>query len=277
MKNLILTLILISTSGFVSSAPKDSIITDFFERGTRWVSLDLVFDYEERIEKKENEDYVATINVYEIIGDTIINDSVHWKVTCKGYPNNRLSTCYETEHPYHYIGVKNGVIWHDSYERTNRKTLYEMGERFEIGDSIRYGHYVYQDTMFVDVIQKIDTIVLGNGYWGIIANDKYIYGLGHQSHPYYWAFENWNPTSNYYHSKGRFLCFFYKGEIILQDDELMELIKKSIGMDADHILPSAFNDRTDTDAPIYDLTGRRLKSAPKKGIYIQGGKKRVVK
>ena len=31
------------------------------------------------------------------------------------------------------------------------------------------------------------------------------------------------------------------------------------------------------DAPIYDLTGRRLNSVPQKGIYLQGGKKRVVK
>ena len=278
MRKKISTIILLCTLSITLPAQKDSIITDFLEEGTKWVELDLVFDYMERVEKSGNKEYIATINVYEIIGDTIINDSIHWKVRCKGYPSNNLSICYKTEYPYHYIGTKNGLIWHDSYKRINYNVLYELGGCFEIGNTIRY-YSLYSDSIFVDTIHKIDTITFCNGYKAIIANDEYIYGLGHKKHPLYWSFENWNPTSNYYHSLNRFLCFYYRGEIILQDDKLMEQIKKSIGIDPNQIIPFTIKEQSEseTDAPIYDLTGRKLDRVPEKGLYIQGGRKRLVR
>ena len=36
-------------------------------------------------------------------------------------------------------------------------------------------------------------------------------------------------------------------------------------------------DEDDSDAPIYDMCGRRLQSVPAKGIYIKGGRKYVVR
>lgn len=47
--------------------------------------------------------------------------------------------------------------------------------------------------------------------------------------------------------------------------------------EANHILLPTIDNHTDADTPIYDLAGRRLNRLPEKGIYIQGGKKRVVK
>ena len=154
--------------------------------------------------------------------------------------------------------------------------LYSFGEKgFSIRNNIVYLNQ--NDKYAQEAITQIDTIMLSGGYKSIIANEKYIYGLGHKSHPLFWSDEDWNPSLESYHSLNRFLCLFYRGEIILQGDKLMELIKKSIGMDANHILPSPFNAHTETDSPIYDLTGRRLDKVPEKGIYIQGGKKRTVK
>ena len=50
------------------------------------------------------------------------------------------------------------------------------------------------------------------------------------------------------------------------DDDLTTSIKLPIVKDED-----------DSDAPIYDMCGRRLQSVPAKGIYIKGGRKYVVK
>ena len=36
-------------------------------------------------------------------------------------------------------------------------------------------------------------------------------------------------------------------------------------------------EENDSDAPIYDMCGRRLQTVPSKGIYIRNGKKYVVK
>lgn len=46
---------------------------------------------------------------------------------------------------------------------------------------------------------------------------------------------------------------------------------------ASHILSPTTDNLTDTNTPIYDLTGRKLNGISQKGIYIQGGKKWVVK
>ena len=50
------------------------------------------------------------------------------------------------------------------------------------------------------------------------------------------------------------------------DDDLTTSIKLPVVKDED-----------DSDAPIYDMCGRRLQSVPAKGIYIKGGRKYVVR
>jgi hypothetical protein len=42
-------------------------------------------------------------------------------------------------------------------------------------------------------------------------------------------------------------------------------------------IESVLNDGADANAPIYDLSGRRVMNAVKGGIYIQNGKKFIVK
>ena len=42
-------------------------------------------------------------------------------------------------------------------------------------------------------------------------------------------------------------------------------------------IESVLNNSTDANAPIYDLSGRRVMNTVKGGIYIQNGKKFIVK
>ena len=277
MKKLLITLLILSANNLALLAQKDSIVTNFFEKGTKWVQLSLTFNYEEQAEMYGCKGRVATIDVYEIIGDTTIDNRTHWKVTCKGYPNHNLNICYNTADPYAYVGIENGTVWHSLYERTTYRELYHLGETFETGRTLQYWGAKLDGSMTEETIQRIDTITFCNGYRAIVANDKFIYGLGHKSHPLYWAYEDWNPIDESYHSCGRFLCFYYRGEIILQDDELMDIMTKSVDLTTTN-LPLVRQETTPPDnLPIYDLTGRRLYKLPEKGIYIQGGKKRVVK
>ena len=271
MKRLLVIFTIFCASNITLLAQKDSIITDFLEEGTAFVEVWLLYD-----DKSFSGKRVQKIFLNEIEKDTIINDTKYWAVSIRSWSDYDFDSCYKST-DYYYLAMKeNGkllVLYHNAVSPT---VLYNLGEKgFTMGNNIVYLNQNNEYSQ--ETVTQIDTIILNGGYRAIIANEEFIYGLGHKSHPLFWSDEDWNPELESYHSLNRFLCFFYKGEIILQDDELMELIKKSIGMDADHILPSTFNDRTKPDAPIYDLTGRRLKSAPEKGIYIQGGKKRVVK
>ncbi len=274
MNRLLAIVIMLYTSKFALFAQKDNIIIDFFEKGTRWVELDLMWDYKNTLEEYGNKGRIATINVYEIIGDTIIDNCKHQKITCKGYPNNRLDRCFWSG-SYYYVGMDDGILWQNSYKKTNYIMLYDFGRTFEKGGSIQYLNL--DNSISTEIVQSIDTIYFDNGYKGIIANDKFIYGLGHKSHPIYWSCENWNPESEGHHSLNRFLCFYYRGEIILQDDELMDLMLKSVDLTTSKILPSTIKEQSESNAPIYDLTGRILDKVPEKGIYIQGGKKKTVK
>ena len=271
MKRLILILMIsfINTTLF---AQEDSIVTNFFEKGTAFVEVWLRYD-----DKSLNGKRVQNIFLNEIEKDTIINNTRYWAVSIRSWYDYSTDTLGYKSPEFYYLAMKENGELQVLYCNVNSPiVLYSFGEKgFSIRNNIVYLNQ--NDKYAQEAITQIDTIMLSGGYKSIIANEKYIYGLGHKSHPLFWSDEDWNPSLESYHSLNRFLCLFYRGEIILQDDKLMELIKKSIGMDANHILPSPFNAHTETDSPIYDLTGRRLDKVPEKGIYIQGGKKRTVK
>ena len=54
-------------------------------------------------------------------------------------------------------------------------------------------------------------------------------------------------------------------------------MQKSVDFTTSKILPSTIKEQSESDAPIYDLTGRKLDRVPEKGLYIQGGRKRLVR
>lgn len=277
MKRLLVIFTIFCASNITLSAQNESIITNFLEKGTAWVEVRPSYYFFHALKQNDISSAEAEITYYYITNDTIVEGVKFWNLACKVLYNHHLDVAYGgTE--YAYIGLNNEGVLKEKFFFNAQDTshvLYNFGKQYEIGSRIRYAQRGDYNTLLECTVEEIDTVTFLNGTKGLIANDEFIYGLGHKDHPLFWAFVEEDDTEHF--DFNRFLCLFYRGEIILQDDKLMELIKKSIGMDAAHILPSTFNDRMDTDAPIYDLTGRRLKSAPEKGIYIQGGKKRVVK
>lgn len=271
MRKQLITFIIFCTSNLALFAQKDSIVTNFFEEGTVIVEVGLRFDYYQSLEK--GEPGYADIYWQEIVSDTIINEKQYWGMLFKMWDCLDFNHCYETP----FSGGFSVRLSDDGtlYYTPNDHVLYKFGKEFKVGGTIEYRSPYHKD-MVSETITKIDTITFSNGYKAIVANDEIIYGLGHKKHPIFWYYEDYNPTSMHYYANGLFLCFYYRGEIILQNDELVEQLKNSISMTNEIQQIKSLNEAEYNRFPIYDLTGRRLDKVPEKGIYIQGGKLRFV-
>lgn len=283
MKRL-LVIYLLSITGFyfAYSQEKKKSLDDYFKAGSAWIDVRLAMSYDGGYHGvyTPEESYKCVMNY--IIGDTLIEGVKYLK------GNNR---CWISSYSYDFIEIEGCWIFRTdslnrlwSYNR-NEKTeelLLDFGREFEVGDTIKdLGVGINQEfeISVVDTLNFLDGCKGWQTYHGVY---NCIYGIGNNICSPFSSHDD--PVED-----GKtwfFLCFIRDGDFlyvkehlkeILNNDGFVERVMKSFKKDADHILPPTFNDRTDTDAPIYDLTGRRLKSAPEKGIYIQGGKKRVVK
>ena len=277
MKRL-LVIYLLSITGlyFAYSQELRKSLDDYIKKGSAWIDV--------RLEKSYNGGYHGVYTPKEsykcvITGDTLIGDVKYLK------GNNR---CWISSYSYDFIELEGcwiirtdslNRLWSYNKNKKKEELLLDFSKNFEVGDTI-----INTDSYWSSkhVISEVDTISFLDGSKGWGSNRKYIYGIGNIScSPFSSGTDAYEDGRAWF-----FLCFIRDGEFlyiveslkeILNNDGFVERVMKSFKKDADHILPPTFNDRTDTDAPIYDLTGRRLKSAPEKGIYIQGGKKRVVK
>lgn len=270
MNRLLVTLIILCASSLVLLAQRDSIITNFLGKGTAWVEVKLAYGFEDCLEKGETA--FAKLYHYYIDRDSVIDGEHAWIVNAQMMYNQNLKSAYKFS-DLCAINMNNAnEIWYKSMTGGQNYLLYDFYD-FCIGGTISYGNSEYGWKSFCDSIERIDTIVFKNGHKGLLANQTYIYGLGHKDYPLWWAFKT-DYEDDTFDSPSILLCFFYKGEIILQDDELMEQIKKSIGINK--IVSPMHSEQSEVNTPIYDLTGRRLDKVPKKRIYIQGGKLRFV-
>lgn len=73
-----------------------------------------------------------------------------------------------------------------------------------------------------------------------------------------------------------FLSFYRDGELLLEDMELREAIEKRINDVKTGISAIVPDEKTEPGA-MYDLSGRRIDKKPTRGMYIQNGRKYVVR
>ena len=108
-----------------------------------------------------------------------------------------------------------------------------------------------------------ELVVIG-GYY---VADYWIEGIGCTGYPHnlFW----FDIIGNY-----PLLVSVYDGDKCIFDiEEFGSIVATSV-----RDIPKATNERNiSPDAPIYDLQGRRLSAMPQKGVYIQNGKKKLVK
>ncbi len=276
----------------LSKSNNDSIITNFLEDGTAWVTAIIAHGFM-RDDYYKFSNY-ATIQYEYIDGDTIINGEKYKKTSInvlklhdrddEDYTkrftifrhNNIGNIAQDTLGVLNYLYSSDGII--------QNILLYDFNKEFKIGNTIKYckQEYTYWgvplDTIeYADTITSIDTMLIGNRYNVVVANDKYIYGLGHKDYPLCWAWSERTTTSSgdlLQDIPQRFLCLYYKGEIILQNDDLVRKFCNNLGIDVNKIiLPSINAIRNNV---FFDLQGRKVKN-PTKGLYIKDGKKVLVK
>ncbi len=202
----------------------------------------------------EGGDYTAF--VFKLSGDTIFNDKTYKKM----YKNDVFQYGVRQE------GQK--VYWAFSGNHAE-ELVYDFG--LKKGDT-----FVYKE--FKSYVLDVDTInVEGIEYrrlkmYNIFENEEinedtehshyWIEGIGVNTEPVCPLFGRTTQTPY------RFVKCVYNDKCIFTLDDFFKkntngidnLTKKDIG-----------------NAPVYDMSGRKLNAVPQRGLYIQGGKKRIVK
>ncbi len=274
MKRLILTLMIsfINTTLF---ANETNIGTDFLERGTAWVEVSIPWNLEERInEGNYGNDF--RVYIWHIDKDTVIMKKKYWKVNLDVY-SYQSGTYYNYKFSdYCFLRSEEyTTLWYRTPDLDSDYLLFDYSFEFKVGNVIKRGERDNDEWKVKEhLIQKVDTIIHVDGTKRYIANDYFVYGVGFRDlSPLRAGWGKHDSES----SDTRFLCYYRFNEIYYQEVELMTLIKLNIGIETDHILTPFLKNQIETDSPIYDLTGRRLNSVPEKGIYIQGGRKWIVK
>ena len=245
-------------------------LDDYIRKGSAWIDVRVNYG-----KYTPGDSYRLYLNY--ITGDTLIGEHTYLRVATRVWNNHYSYDFCDVADCWFLRTDSLNRLWNFHQKEKEDKLLIDFSRSFEIGDTIKN-----RDGYLKHVISKIDTITFMDGSKGLVANNEYIYGIGHcYCSPVAPEEEGIEDGRSWV-----FLAFIRDGEFlyvndhlkeILNNDGFVERVMKSFKKDADHILPSLLNNRTEADSLIYDLTGRKLNKVPKKGIYIQGGKKRAVK
>ena len=251
-------------------------LDDYIKKGSAWIDVRVkTCGYGVYGEYTPGDTYSVELNY--ITGDTLIEENIYQRVNTRTWESSCSYDWFDIKDLYFIQTDSSNCMWTRYRNEEENILLIDFSRNFEIGDTIRN-----RDGYLKHVISKVDTITFMDGSKGLIANNEYIYGIGHcYCSPVAPEEEGIEDGRSWV-----FLAFIRDGEFLYVNDHLKEILNndgfveramKSFKKDADHILPSLLNNRTEADSLIYDLTGRKLDKVPKKGIYIQGGKKRAVK
>lgn len=276
MKHIKLILIsLVCIIATMSKAQEPSSQSKFFEDGKSW----LWAGYHRVIQMDSTRWYFKTDTTYwteTVVGDTIVEGRHAKKLLLGdslGVPNE--------PHRYKIYLEENGAI-------------YEYGSHPEKSDSLCFcpymdfnlpvGYSVFHksisgDTYYLFDVMNVETInvcgierrklTLGNksGVWGY-----WVEGIGADTNMAYMTIvipPSSTTTGTYW--SGIVKCF-QNGECIFTADDFL--------MSTDGIKDVEVSEKDATlseDAPLYDLSGRKVTGTPRSGIYIKGGRKVLVK
>lgn len=226
--------------------------------------------------------FQTTVYDYRIDGDTVLN-GVTYKKTYKTIVSVERKLLYTT--PEEAAGTMNGYEYQEKGDTAlNEEFLREEDQKIFIywppggtelllydfslaeGESTS-GNYAGGSDLTVD---KIETVVVQERkFRRFLLSSSYrqdlfwIEGVGHPSGPFRAYGNEVNDGKEY-----ALLAVFEDGDCIFTKDDLAKLPEPSgIGI---------VDGNDGAESPrIYDLQGRRLKSAPEKGIYIRDGKKMI--
>ena len=252
MKRIGINMLFVVIAGFFSA--NASTLSSFLRNGKIWV-----------IQVGYPIDLYSPNNIYcELLGDTLINDKQYLKY----FIEDKYEGCFrEEDRKVYYIG-------HDESEE---KELYDFS--LKEGDVFQ-GAYTLKEEYTIRGRRDTYRVMEFGCSWGWAINNYWIEGVGslhdYPHHPFYMDkddkciltvvgvyidYRTMNPMPT-----GNFELYTYPNSLV---DEYYNYCFSNW---ANIISPFQKN-----DTPIYDLSGRQLQKKPTKGIYIQGGKKRIAK
>ena len=274
MKRLLI-IYLLSIAGFCFAYSQElkKSLSDYIKEGSAWIDV-RIKTYGNGVYGKYTPGDSYRLYLNYITGDTLIGETIYQRVNTRTW-NSSYSNDWADIKDCYFIRIDSlNNMWLRYRNEEEDKLLIDFSRNFEIGDTIRN-----RDGYRKVVISKIDTITFMDGSRGLVANNEYIYGIGH-------CYNSPVAPEEEGIEDGRswvFLAFIRDGEFlyvkdhlkeILNNDGFVERVMKSFKKDTDYILTPFLNNQIGTDSPIYDLTGRKLNKVPKKGLYIKGGRKR---
>ena len=172
------------------------------------------------------------------------------------------------------VWINLGEDWEDCFicggywkKMEGDRLLYDFSGDWENIKTVRTGHL---GGIIEEEVRSYSSITLLNGESRPMAN-AIIYGIGGRgSGPVGLMFPEVSGVVRY------FLSFYRDGELLLENTELREAIEKRIN-DVKTGISTIVPDESAESGAMYDLSGRRIDKKPAKGMYIQNGRKYVVR
>ena len=152
--------------------------------------------------------------------------------------------------------------------------LYDFSGDWRNPDNLKTVRYGWFCQIEEEDVHSSDYIILLNGEACPVVNNNIIYGIGSRwDGPVNLLFPD-NLAENGHCTY--FLSFYRDGELLLENTELREAIEKRINDVKTGISSIVPNESAESGA-MYDLSGRRIDKKPARGMYIQNGRKYVVR
>ena len=260
-----LTMILVAFMANAQSCPDDNhphAIDLGLSSGTKWACCNVDTDYPEKQSPSNHGGYYAW-------GETETKSKYDWSnyIHCDGSEN----TCYDigsdiagTEHDVAH--VQWGGIWEMPSEGQIQELISNCSYTWTIKNGVAGGLLTGPsgDTIFLpeaDICWNgfLECSMSGGYYWSSTQSPK------NSNNAYRLCFDSW----------GRSGGSEYRGIGLTVRPIISGNYYGNINDPNNNIHPKSSTD--DTSQAIYALQGRQLRQAPTKGVYIQGGKKRMVK
>ena len=149
-------------------------------------------------------------------------------------------------------------------EENKEELIYDFG--LNVGDTFQPGWS--DDPSTQATVVAVDTIVVGNRAFRVL--DVRLNGYDSWTNWWVEGIGGMEYLSTNFPMIGNYYCFSscqLNGETILTHKDV-----RTVG-----IRDQIFMNGKEKDIPLFDLHGRRFMDKPGKGVYIQNGKKRVVK
>lgn len=260
MKHIKLMLIsLVCVIATITKAQESSSQNKFFEDGKSWLWAGYKLTH-----PGATEEYFWTETV---VGDTIVTGRVAKKILVKNEYEERF-----------VVGLEdNGVIYgYGNPEGTDSICFYPMMNfNLHVGDStfIKFtsssepvfaAEIVDEDIINVCGIERRKlTLKTEGGYIGY-----WVEGIGANTYDFYLIPVFYSSTGYGYHMVKCFqdgVCIFTADDFLASTDGIKD------------VAVSEKDKALSEDASLYDLSGRKVTGTPRRGIYIKGGRKVLVK